>query len=165
MSNQKIDNVVDATSYLLKNLGVKFTENYLSNKLQTHPFYPSLAAVSEALTSYHIESEAYRVSYADLLTWETPFIAHLTIDNNIFVVVEMVTEEEVLFYYGDKHLKSIKKEDFIKIWDNIVFLAKPSPASGEPDYATHRQKNRIEKAKIPVMVSLISIVRLHFPRI
>ena len=155
MSNKNVDNVIDVASYLLKRVGVKHTENHLSKQLQTHPFYPSLAAVNDVFTGHNIECEAYRASYKDLLTCQTPFITHLTIDNNVFVVVEKVTEDAVLFYYGGKYLKSIKKEDFIEVWDNIIFQAKPSSIREEPDYVKHHRKEQLEKAKIPAMVSFV----------
>ena len=155
MIKKNKDNAVIITSYLLKKLGIKYTDYYLSKQLQTHPFYPSLAAVSDVFTSYSIESEALRVSYEDLLDLQTPFIAHLNIDNGFFIIVERAREDGIFFNSGEKILKHIKKEEFIKFWNNIVFQAIPSTKSEEPNFVKHRRKEQLEKIKIPAMVTFV----------
>jgi len=40
------DNAVATIGYLLKKLGIAYTDNYLSKQLQIHPFYPSLAGLT-----------------------------------------------------------------------------------------------------------------------
>jgi len=160
MSNVKVDNVIDTTGFLLKKLGVIFTNSFFSDTLQSHPFYPSFAAVSDVFLDYNIENEAIRVSYDDLLKIETPFIAHLTMNSGIFIVIEKVTEEEIAFYYNGKSSRLIKKEDFLKTWGNIVFIAKPTSKSVEPDYKKHRKQELLEKTKISALVSVVVLLFL-----
>jgi len=155
MSNRNIDNVIDTSGYLLKKLGVKFTDSFFSETVRSHPYYPSLAVVSDVFLDYNIENEAIRVSYDDLLNIETPFMAHLTFKDGVFIVIEKVTEVEVSFYFERKSLRLLKKEDFLKTWDNIVFIAKTTPKSVEPDFKKHRQKELLEKLKIPALVSVV----------
>ncbi|MCL2246946.1 MAG: cysteine peptidase family C39 domain-containing protein [Lentimicrobiaceae bacterium] len=154
--------VVESSHCFLTKLGIKHTRHYLSKTLQSHPFYPSLAAVRDLFTHYQIENEALKVSYETLLTLQTPFMAHLTTNGGIFVVVKQVTESEVWFYKEENQLKSITKEDFIKIWDQVVFLANPCALSSEPHYETHQRKERIENVRIPVLIGVLIFSFLSF---
>jgi len=162
MSNQNLGNVINSSSYLLSKLDIKYTLRYLSNLLQTHPFFPSLAAVSDVFSHYNVENEAFKVSYDTLHTLQVPFIAHLTVKKGTFVVVEKVTNDEVLFHLENKSLISLKKDDFIQIWDNVIFQAKTTSISGEPDYVKHHRKEQLEKAKIPAMLLLVTLIFLFF---
>ena len=162
MSKKNTDNAIDAPIYLLKKNGIKYTEEYLSEQLQTHPFYPSLAAISDVFATYHIESDAYKISFSDLTDVKTPFIAHLNIDNGIFIVIEKVTDSGVFFHYQDSRLKKIQKEDFLNVWDNIIFQIKTSSISEEPGYIKHNRERQIEKFKIPALVSVVSFLFLFF---
>ncbi len=61
MTIQKPDNTSLAVSFLLSKFGIKFNDNYLIKELRSHPFYPSLAAISDFLQKYKIENEALRL--------------------------------------------------------------------------------------------------------
>jgi len=155
MITKNQDNAVVVTGYLLKKIGIKYTDYYLSKQLQTHPFYPSLAAVSDVFSSYNIESEALRVTFEDLFHLQTPFIAHLNIDSGFFIMVEQVKEDEVFFFSGGKTIRHIKKEEFLKYWDNIIFQTRPTKESEEPNYSKHLRKEIIEKMKISAILTFV----------
>ena len=158
MTAQKKDNTTDALTYLLKSLGIKFTDAYLIKELRSHPFYPSLAAISDILQQYNIKNEALKLTYDDLAKFEPPFIAHLKIYNGIFVVVQKVTKKEVTYHFEAQTSKTISKGDFISIWDNIVLIAYPTDLSIEPNFKQNYNHQFWSKTKLPLLLFLLMLL-------
>jgi len=158
MTIQKPDSTSLAVSFLLSKLGIKFNDNYLIKELRSHPFSPSLAAISDILYKYKIENEALRLDYDELLQFKNPFIAHLTLFNGLFVVVLKVSDDEVSYVFEGKNYVTLSKEEFLKFWNNIVLIARPSSQSCEPDYKQHRNEFLIYRTPKLVLFSILGLV-------
>lgn len=158
MISQKTDNTSMVVSFLLTCLGVKFTDDYLIKELRSHPFYPSLASVSDILLQYKIKNEALKLTYDDLSKFETPFIAHLNIYGGVFVVVLKVTNKEVTYHFEAQKANTISKADFISIWDNIVLIAYPTELSIESNYKKQYNNQLWSKTKLPLLLFFLMLL-------
>lgn len=75
----KLANAIAVPRLLIKELGVKVTDQTLKDKLEDHPDFPSIMAVSDCHnewqvpnTAYHIPREEYKVEELQF-----PFIAQM----------------------------------------------------------------------------------------
>ena len=68
-------------------------------------------------------------------------------------MVESATGEA--FTYRNEKGKRITetREDFLKKWSGVVFIAEPTEASGEKDYAAKRQKEQLENLRWPLIIA------------
>ena len=75
-----LSNATAVTLALIKQLKVKVTETTLADKLENHPEFPSLLAISDCLTDFAIPHEAYKIDKNDFdaTNLEFPFVAHLS---------------------------------------------------------------------------------------
>jgi uncharacterized membrane protein/protein-disulfide isomerase len=72
---------------LCKYFNISIASADITNELNIHPDYPSLLAISDILTNFHIENEAYRADKDDLVNTPCPFIAHTNRDNDFVLVL------------------------------------------------------------------------------
>lgn len=146
------DNTTRVTYLFLRRLGVLVTKGFLKKEIQTHPYYPSLAALSDILNAYKVDNSALRVSINDIESIPIPFIAHLNMGNGTFAIVEKITPSEVHFSLDEKKIKIISKTDFIKIWDNVILTASINDKSTEPNFYENRKAELLTTLKLPIFI-------------
>ncbi len=149
-----IDNVVEATEKLLKNLKVSYTQDYLSAEISSHPYYPSLVSISDVLDRYKVSNYAIKTEFQELPKIKSPFIVHLKISQGLFAFVESVSELEIKVYC-DGSAVSYPREEFLNIWDGIVFVVERNDESGEPEYIKHINKKRNNAYKTVGLIALV----------
>ncbi|HNX44353.1 MAG TPA: vitamin K epoxide reductase family protein [Bacteroidales bacterium] len=108
--------------------------------------------------SKNIKLKMRPLDYDELLQFKNPFIAHLTIFNGIFVVVLQVNDHEVNYFLEGKNYVTLSKEEFLKVWNNIVLIAYPSAQSCEPEYRQHHQEYLFKKVKLPLLLSVLGLI-------
>lgn len=158
MPFQLNDNASSITYSLLNELRVPVTKGFLRKELQSHPYYPSLLAVSDILKFYNVQNEALKITENNFDSYSPPFIAHLTVDNGIFCLIEKVTNESVLLKMNGTKKELLTRENFFKIWDGIVLIANASNRSTEPNYSKNAKLEKFRKVRLPVFISLISAI-------
>lgn len=81
----------------------------------------------EASKKLGFESKGLRCSYEDLFKLPKPLICHIKYDNGYthFVVLHKVSNSGILVFDPYNGLKKYSKEDFLRIWTNIVITLKP----------------------------------------
>jgi uncharacterized membrane protein len=133
--------------------GLHLTLTTLRDALEQHPDYPSLLSLGDTLDRYHIENAALRIDAEQLALLQVPYIAHLRTHVGTFVLVESTTAET--FTYRNEKGKRIAepREDFLNKWSGVVFIAEPTEASGEKDYAAKRQKEQLESLRWPLIIA------------
>lgn len=69
---------------------------------------------------------------------------------------------DVFIYRNEKGKRFTEpREEFLKKWSGVVFIAEPNEASGENDYAKKRQKEQLESLRWPlVLVGFIMLTAL-----
>ncbi len=114
---------------LLSSLSITgIDQNDVSNQLEKHPDYPSLLAISDVLTSFHIENSAYRVDNSSVLGLQTPFIAHTDLNTGDFVVVTKIAEDKVFVSNNTWRRHKFNADAFLKIYSGTVLTAEPPQA-------------------------------------
>ena len=117
------DNVLYVTNELLKDLGVKLSSHYLSERLKTNPFYPSLRSVSDFLNELSVDHRIVRLTQEDLITAGGPFIAHSDERGGFLTYVISISNTEIICY--SNHLGSVHLpvEEFFRKWSGVAIFA------------------------------------------
>lgn len=147
------ENLLGVVWAYLCNLRPHLTLTTLRDTLEQHPDYPSLLSLGDTLDRYHIENAALRIDAEQLALLQVPYIAHLRTHGGTFVLVERATDET--FIYRNEKGKRITetRQDFLKKWSGVVFIAEPTEASGEKNYAAKRQKEQLENLRWPLIIA------------
>lgn len=154
------ENLLGVAWAYLRNLHPHLTLTTLSDTLEQHPDYPSLLSLGDTLDRYHIENAALRIDAEQLALLQVPYIAHLRTHGGTFVLVESATDET--FIYRNEKGKRITetREDFLKKWSGVVFIAEPTEASGEKDYAAKRKKEQLESLRWPLIIAGFALLTI-----
>jgi thiol-disulfide isomerase/thioredoxin/nitrate reductase NapE component len=148
-----------ATLNLVKSLDIPVTASTVIETLEQHPYFPSLLSISESLTKWNVDNIALRVKPETLEELPTPFIAHKKKPG--FVLVNSVNGK--VEYTDEKGRTQIKsKEEFAKLWDNVVLLAEPTTRSGDQFYPGNRRKEIIHFLRIPFILFLCVALIVSF---
>ncbi len=144
--NTNLNNV--AAQYI-RQLNIPLTETTLKLQLLQNPYYPSLYSISNVFDKLHIPNQAFAVEEQDIEQIEPPFITYCSNQNTgkDFVLVTNITGKTVSYIAQHKKPQTILKEDFIKHWQKIVFVAEANTQSGEKDYFTKLKSDKAKKNK------------------
>jgi uncharacterized membrane protein len=167
LTQQKIlntlkNNFLDTFTKFLKQLNVPVTESSALEFLETHSDEGSMLAYSDALNHFKIENAAIRIKQEDLITLPTPFIAFSQIHGGTFSVVKNITKNTIEWFDTQKGWVKDKLEDFTKTWSGVVLLAESDEKSGEKNYTSKRRNEILSNIRIPIAISIISLVFLYF---
>ncbi len=113
----------------LKLSGFSVSLNYLRERLEAHPDYPSLISITDILDEFKIENHAMRIE--DKEKWvdlRLPFIAHIVSENGL-TDFQLITKAH----------KAEQQEAFLAKWTGIVLLL------GEKSKITHKEHNEVYK--------------------
>jgi len=154
------ENLLGIAWTYLRNLRPHLTLTTLRNTLEQHPDYPSLLSLGDTLDRYHIENAALRIDAEQLALLQVPYIAHLRTHGGTFVLVERATDET--FIYRNEKGKRITetREDFLKRWSGVVFIAEPTEASGEKDYAAKHRQEQLESLRWPLIIAGFALLTI-----
>ena len=139
-------------------LKVKHTIDFSNKFFNEHPHKYNLFGLSKMLSDYGIENISTRISDKenDIFNIETPFIAHFGGD---FAVVQKVEQDKVSFLWrNNDHVLPVP--EFVNSWSGIILLAETSEKSVEPDYKSHRKKERLSLLKKTLLYSVCSLILL-----
>lgn len=111
------------------------------------------------------ESRGLKVEYAHLKNLKIPIIAHLILKDgyNHYVVVEKIKENTIYIFDPAKGKIKYKKEEFLKLWSNVVIELKPTRVldvinEKEINLLTDIIKNNISTYLIVSFVSFLAII-------
>lgn len=151
LSNTK-DNLALAAHLFLRTIKAKITLPTLVDRLQNHPDYPSLLALSDVLNEWKIENMAMHLSAGELLEIPTPFLAQLRVENGIFAFVKVVSSESVRWWHSEKGWQKENMESFAKKYQGIVLLAENNEGAEEKNYAENRKQEIIASLRLPLVL-------------
>jgi len=147
------DNLLGVAWAYTRSLRLSVTLATLRDKLTAHPDYPSLLSLADILEQLKVENVALQIDAEQLAILQVPYVAHLRTKGGLFVFVESATADTVT-YLDHKHQRTIEaKEDFLKKWSGVVFIAEPNAHSGEKDFPKKQQAERLENLRWPLIVA------------
>ncbi|UTA68047.1 cysteine peptidase family C39 domain-containing protein [Emticicia sp. 21SJ11W-3] len=152
------DNTIAVLSELLRVINVSVTNATLTETLRSHPGYPGIGSLSDALSEFNVENGVFRLSRQQLAEIENPFIAHTTVNNGYFVLVISQNSNTISLYNPAKGFYNQTPEEFYKVWSGYVLIAEPDENSGEKDYRLKRRVSLLNTLRIPTIVILALLV-------
>ncbi len=155
------ENTISATIQLLKDLKVSVTRTTVTETLQEHPDYPSLLSISDSLHRWKINNISLQLEPEKLNDLPVPFIAHLHSTGGLFVTVNKVSGDEIIYADDKKNSKSVIKnrDNFLREWSGVVLVPEATNESGEKDYLIKRRKERLKQSKLPfILISCLLLI-------
>jgi uncharacterized membrane protein len=156
---EKEDNVVFVLNKAIRHFQIKVTKSSIKDFLLSHPYYPTLKSVCDALEKWKVEYYPLNLDIDEIKSLEMPFIAHLNIAAGQLVFVEKIEAGQITYYNSEN--KS-RKEEFEKFSGNLsgaVVVMEAKKNSGENEYSKKRQDEIVNKTLLPLcIVSVVVLV-------
>jgi len=151
------NNIISVVSKLLDILKVSVSDTSIHERLEEHPEYPSLLAISDCLNEWNISNQAYQIPKADYDSHDLqfPFIAHFNSLGGSYILVHDIKDNNVVYSDEANHKALLDETDFLEKWSGIILFATANEKSGEANYHTKRMHEIINAIKTPILLLLI----------
>lgn len=130
----------------LKADNIRISPAYLRVRLESHPDYPSLAAVQDSLAELNIRADAYQTDRQELIKSGRPFLLHLNMG------------EGVIQYYPSLAAAEKKIPGFTKHWSGVVMVAEKTNRYGNLEHDAARKEERINNLFAALTASLLLLL-------
>ena len=127
-----MDHCISASKTLLKQLSIKYTDQYLEDNVLSHPHHPSLLSITDTLDKYNIENLAVRINAEKLSQLPLPCIVQVSDDGGIFYVLKQYSEDKIEYLSDNGKSIFVPRDNFLERWTGICLLAETSKDSREP---------------------------------
>lgn len=128
-----MENCLITSKRLLGALDIPFTQEFLKEKVLTHPQCPSLLSISDTVEEYGVESMAVKLGPDRLGDFPAPGIVQVSLANGTFFnVVTAVSENSVSVFDEKGRQKDIPRLDFLRRWTGVGLLVEAREGAGEP---------------------------------
>ncbi len=124
---------------VFKAYGVSITQHTLERTIATHPEYPSMRCISDALDSWKIKHVVMKLSWEKLRALGIPVIAHLK--RGEYAWITQITDSKVCYWSAIDNKHVVTHADFEQEWSGVALAFEDITDAGEPGYA---QKHREE---------------------
>ena len=159
------DGIETSVNSLLQMIGVKVTETTVRDTLKSHPNFPSLLSIADALKQWNIESLALRLPPDQLKELPMPFLAH---HMSTFVVVEDLKPDRITYIDENLNRNEVIPHDFYKHWDGAVLAVESNANSGEKNFTANLRKEWWSNMRIPfiatalLLIGVLQLIRFYF---
>ncbi|WP_113653406.1 thioredoxin domain-containing protein [Pedobacter namyangjuensis] len=152
----KQNNIDAVLKHLLNALNVKISKSSREQGLQDHPSYPSLLAISDILTDWEIENQAYKIEKNEYNPDDLffPFIAHGNGNGGQFMLVNRIVNGSVNYSDHKGTNQSITEKDFLDFWSGIALHASTTEKSGDKNYKDNSVRDFFDKIRIPLLIAV-----------
>lgn len=133
------DNALLTLLTYIKAMRIRVTRKSVEETLLSHPDYPSMLSLSDALNKWHVENGVVKMSPGDLLKLNAPFITYLRQDGGIFAFVKLIQGDTVEWMHSQKGWQKDTFGDFVTKWNGTALISESSAESGENGYAKKRR--------------------------
>ena len=123
---KKYDNADASVIKILKALSLPVDSNKIIAELEKHPDYPSLLAISDVLSNFHIENNAYRITADQIPVVACPFIVHTHSNGGEFLTVNEIDDQKVIVSSEKWNKHKMELSEFKKLFDGIILTIEPS---------------------------------------
>lgn len=157
-----IDNVTFVTNKLLKNLGVRISLEYISERLKSNPSYPSIRSISDFLDEVSIDHRIVRLTQQVLVSTGGPFIAHSEESGGFLYYVSSISNDEIIYYHNQQGSVHLPVEEFFRKWSGVALFA---TGQGKPNdlivknYREHRVNDNLIRRGL-AFLALLLIIRM-----
>ncbi|REG84551.1 vitamin K epoxide reductase family protein [Algoriphagus antarcticus] len=152
-----MDNCLITCKRLLGSLRVPHTQQFLKEKILTHPQYPSLLSLSDTLEEYRVESLAAKLGPGRLDELPLPGIVQVSLaDGTYFNVITAVSESGITLFDEKGRLKDMPRLDFLKSWTGVCLLVEAGEDAAEPEINQKIRDQRVIKGV--AMVCAVSLL-------
>ena len=160
MVQQKEDNTVFVLQKAIRTFNISISNTSIREYLLSHPHYPTLKSVCDALTYWKIEYYALKLEPYEIAALEIPFIAHLTSYGGQLVFVNNIDGGEATFWAGKGRIQSEDLESFSRKSSGAVIIIKPEANGRERDFVNLRQVEYLNNLLLPLGIVAILLFAL-----
>lgn len=144
-------NAYDALTYLIESARLPVTPQSIKEELYLHPDFPSMLAISDALTEWKINNLATRIGQEQLVEIPLPAIAYLDNQGGCFAPIRKVTDEKVEWLDTSRGWLTDSLFEFSHKWNGVVLLIEPDKNSGEINYQQKKKEQLRRDARVPAI--------------
>jgi len=156
---QSADNTIFVLQRTIRRFRIKVTDSTIKEFLLSHPYYPTLKSVCDALKKWKVDYYPLKLEPSEIRELERPFIAHLNVSGGQVAFVEGIKDNQVSYIaYKGKMLKE-RFEVFSEKLSGAVILVEKGK-SGEKDYRLKRQNEALNQGLLPFGITTISLLFL-----
>ncbi|HCL05268.1 MAG TPA: hypothetical protein DHW64_04590 [Chitinophagaceae bacterium] len=152
----KSDNIITTICHLRDSLSLRITTTSIERSLTTHPNYPSLLSISDALDQWNVNNSAAIIETDELHNLYTPFIIHIQEEGQSrFHVVREINSVSVSISDATRmKWTSVSRDTFDKYFPTPVLLVNANSTSGENNYITNIKKEEFKNItrKLPFVL-------------
>jgi FkbM family methyltransferase len=110
--------------------------------LNNHPDNPSLLALSENLSQYNIENEAFKLAFPHLNQLPLPFVAYITSNNGEYVLITALDQHNATITSRNCYEVPMVLSSFELIYGGIVLAMELEEEAAEDSQLTAHEKER-----------------------
>lgn len=153
-------NLSNVVLHYIRQLNVPVTVASVQQSLEENPYYPSLYSISNTFNRLNIDNVSFTADIENFNELQPPFITYCNGQSTgkDFVLVTKITSTEVNYIAENKTIKKLDKDQFLKIWKNIVFVAEATANSGEKEYNSKVKIQKTESVKRNLLYSCIVLL-------
>lgn len=142
-------NALNALFQLLKMSNVRVTRRGLTQLLDQHSDFPSMAALSDTLTELNVNNLATNLTANRLADVPLPALAHLQTNGGMFAPIRQITADRIEWFHTDKGWQMERLDNFLANWTGFTLLIEPTEASGERNYSHDRRTEQMARLRVP----------------
>lgn len=122
--------------YYLEKENITFDKTEFSFQIQSHPDYPSILAIADALTFFNIQNGIVRVEASEIEVLPDRFVALLKEENNPSALYFVEKRGAVYYYSKNNKATEMSKSALESRWGGVVLLVEKGTT--EPDNTTKK---------------------------
>src|SRR5258708_5131572 len=107
----------------LKYSGLHISPQTVVDELANHPDYPSLLAISDVLTNFNIDNEAFRLTGDELQSLCGPFIVYSHTKGGGFMILHNINADQAIVSTEHKNKHKLTRENFEKLYSGVALIA------------------------------------------
>ena len=127
---------------VIKAYNVPITRQAIERAVLTHPGFPSMQCISDALDEWKVKHVVMKLSMEKLQRVDVPVIAQLK--RGEFVWVKQIADSKVHYWSASNKEKIVSCDQFEREWSGIALALQSIDNAGEPDYREKRRKEIVE---------------------
>lgn len=153
-------NLLNVAMHYMQQLKAPVTHTTLKENIEQNPYYPSLYSLSHVFNKFNIVNEAYTVDEENLNKFDVPFITYCSNQSTgkDFVLVTKITDSNVSYIADGSKARQLSREDFLKQWQKIIFVADTNAESGEHDYESKLKAQKSKERKQVLLYTGIALL-------
>lgn len=159
---QHEENVVFILQQAVKYFKIKVTKTTVKEFLLSHPYYPSLKSVCDALTKWKVENYPLSLELNEIQNLEMPFIAHLKTSGGMLVYVQEIKDGDAFYLKSGNKVIQENFEKFSEKLSGAVVVLEGTKDSGEKEYRKKHQDEILNKSLLPLGIITWVILGAYF---